>query len=70
MHRSPSRVCRHRNQCGPAPFARGCVLAFRQAALTLSSYRYEVRIELAGGDISVQNTGEITVKPSKFVNFP
>jgi hypothetical protein len=42
----------------------------QQTALTLSAYAYEVRITLSDGEITVQNEGEITVKPSKFVNFP
>ena len=42
----------------------------QQAGLALTTYRYEVRATLADGTISVQNVGEITVVPSKFVNFP
>ena len=42
----------------------------QQAGLILTTYRYEVRATLADGSISVQNVGEITVIPSKFVNFP
>ena len=42
----------------------------QQTGLALTTYRYEVRAILADGSISVQNTGEITVIPSKFVNFP
>lgn len=42
----------------------------QQAGLALTTYRYEARAILADGSISVQNIGEITVIPSKFVNFP
>jgi hypothetical protein len=42
----------------------------QQAGLALTTYRYEVRAVLADSSISVQNVGEITVIPSKFVNFP
>jgi hypothetical protein len=42
----------------------------QQVGLTLTTYRYEVRAILADGTISVQNVGEITIIPSKFVNFP
>ena len=42
----------------------------QQANLVVTTYRYEVRATLADGTISVQNVGEITVIPSKFVNFP
>ena len=42
----------------------------QQTGLALTTYRYEVRAQLADGTISVQNVGEITVVPSKFVNFP
>jgi hypothetical protein len=42
----------------------------QQAALTLTSYDYEVRIELIDGTVSVQNSGRIIIKPSKFVHFP
>jgi len=42
----------------------------QQVGLALTTYRYEVRASLADGTISVQNVGEITVIPSKFVNFP
>jgi len=42
----------------------------QQAGLALTTYRYEVRATLADGTVSVQNVGEITVIPSKFVNFP
>jgi hypothetical protein len=42
----------------------------QQAGLALTTYRYEVRAILADGTVTVQNTGEITVIPSKFVNFP
>ena len=42
----------------------------QQANLALTTYRYEVRATLADGTVSVQNVGEITVIPSKFVNFP
>jgi hypothetical protein len=42
----------------------------QQLAMTLTSYLYEVRVTLNDGTISVQNTGEITVKPSKFISFP
>jgi len=41
-----------------------------QAGVTLTTYRYEVRATLADGTMTVQNVGEITVIPSKFVNFP
>jgi len=41
-----------------------------QAGVTLTTYRYEVRATLADGTVSTQNVGEITVIPSKFVNFP
>jgi hypothetical protein len=42
----------------------------QQTGLTLTTYRYEVRSTVADGTVSVQNVGEITVVPSKFVNFP
>jgi hypothetical protein len=42
----------------------------QQVGLALTTYRYEVRASLADGTVSVQNVGEITVVPSKFVNFP
>ena len=42
----------------------------QQTNLAVTTYRYEVRATLADGTISVQNVGEITVIPSKFVNFP
>jgi hypothetical protein len=42
----------------------------QQTDLAVTTYRYEVRATLADGTISVQNVGEITVIPSKFVNFP
>lgn len=42
----------------------------QQAAMTLTAYHYEVRAELGNGRLSVQNTGVIEVRPSKFVNFP
>lgn len=42
----------------------------QQINLAVTTYRYEVRATLADGTISVQNVGEITVIPSKFVNFP
>ena len=42
----------------------------QQTGMALTTYRYEVRAQLADGTISVQNVGEITVVPSKFVNFP
>jgi hypothetical protein len=42
----------------------------QQTGLALTTYQYEVRAILADGTITVQNTGEITVVPSKFVNFP
>lgn len=42
----------------------------QQTNLAVTTYRYEVRATLADGTISVQNIGEITVIPSKFVNFP
>jgi hypothetical protein len=42
----------------------------QQTGLVLTTYRYEVRAVLADGAISVQNVGEITIIPSKFVNFP
>jgi hypothetical protein len=42
----------------------------QQAGLALTTYRYEVRAMLSDGSVSVQNIGEITVIPSKFVNFP
>jgi len=41
-----------------------------QANLALTTYRYEVRATLADGTVTVQNVGEITIVPSKFVNFP
>lgn len=41
-----------------------------QANVTLTTYRYEVRATLSDGTVSVQNVGEITIVPSKFVNFP
>ena len=42
----------------------------QQTDLAVTTYRYEVRATLADGTVSVQNVGEITVIPSKFVNFP
>jgi hypothetical protein len=42
----------------------------QQANLAVTTYRYEVRAMLADGTVTVQNVGEITVIPSKFVNFP
>lgn len=42
----------------------------QQIGLAVTTYQYEVRATLANGAISVQNVGEITVIPSKFVNFP
>jgi hypothetical protein len=42
----------------------------QQTNLAVTTYRYEVRATLADGTISVQNVGEITIIPSKFVNFP
>lgn len=42
----------------------------QQVGLALTTYRYEVRATLADTTVSVQNVGEITVVPSKFVNFP
>jgi hypothetical protein len=42
----------------------------QQTSLVLATYRYEVRAMLGDGTVSVQNVGEITVIPSKFVNFP
>ena len=42
----------------------------QQANLELTTYKYEVRATLNDGTISVQNVGEITVIPSKFINFP
>jgi hypothetical protein len=42
----------------------------QQTNLEVTTYRYEVRATLSDGTISVQNVGEITVIPSKFVNFP
>lgn len=42
----------------------------QQTNLAVTTYRYEVRAMLADGTVSVQNVGEITVVPSKFVNFP
>lgn len=42
----------------------------QQSGMTLSSYDYEVRVTLADGTVTVQNTGEIKVLPSKFVDFP
>lgn len=42
----------------------------QQTGLALTTYRYEVRATLADGTVTVQNIGEITVVPSKFVNFP
>lgn len=42
----------------------------QQTDLAVTTYRYEIRATLADGTISVQNVGEITVIPSKFVNFP
>jgi hypothetical protein len=42
----------------------------QQAGLALTTYQYEVRATLADSTVSVQNVGEITVIPSKFVNFP
>lgn len=42
----------------------------QQTGLALTTYRYEVRATLADGTVTTQNVGEITVIPSKFVNFP
>jgi hypothetical protein len=42
----------------------------QQTNLVLTTYRYEVRATLADGTVTTQNVGEITVIPSKFVNFP
>lgn len=42
----------------------------QQADLPVTTYRYEVRARLSDGTVSVQNVGEITVIPSKFVDFP
>jgi hypothetical protein len=42
----------------------------QQTNLAVTTYRYEVRATLADGTVTVQNVGEITVIPSKFVNFP
>ena len=42
----------------------------QQTNLALTTYRYEVRATLADGTVTVQNTGEITIVPSKFINFP
>src|SRR4051794_4884404 len=42
----------------------------QQVGLALTTYQYEVRATLADGSRTVQNVGEITVVPSKFVNFP
>ena len=42
----------------------------QQATMLLTSYDYEARVELPDMTVSVQNTGKIIVKPSKFVNFP
>jgi hypothetical protein len=42
----------------------------QQTNLALTTYQYEVRATLADGTITVQNVGEITVVPSKFVDFP
>ena len=42
----------------------------QQTTMLLTSYDYEVRVELSDLTVSVQNHGRIIVKPSKFVNFP
>lgn len=42
----------------------------QQIGLAVTTYRYEIRAMLSDGTVSVQNVGEITVIPSKFVNFP
>jgi hypothetical protein len=42
----------------------------QQIGLAVTTYRYEVRATLADSTVTVQNVGEITVIPSKFVNFP
>lgn len=42
----------------------------QQTGLALTTYQYEVRATLADGTVTTQNVGEITVIPSKFVNFP
>ena len=42
----------------------------QQATMLLTSYDYEARVELSDLTVSVQNTGKIIVKPSKFVRFP
>lgn len=41
-----------------------------QTNLALTTYQYEVRATLVDGTVTTQNVGEITVIPSKFVNFP
>jgi len=41
-----------------------------QANVALTTYRFEVRATFSDGTVTVQNTGEITVVPSKFVDFP
>jgi hypothetical protein len=40
------------------------------AGLTLKYYTYEVRVILQDGTRSVQNTGILTILPSKFTQFP
>jgi hypothetical protein len=42
----------------------------QQVGLAVTTYQYEVRATLVDGTVSVQNVGEITVIPSKFVSFP
>ena len=42
----------------------------QQVGLALTTYKFEVRATLSDGTITVQNTGELTIIPSKFVNFP
>jgi hypothetical protein len=57
----------------PPPTAGGYLFEItpaQQTGLALTTYRYEVRATLADGTVTVQNVGEITVVPSKFVNFP
>ena len=40
----------------------------QQTGMPLTSYDFEVRVELPDGTVTVQNTGRIIIKPSKF--FP
>lgn len=46
------------------------IMPNQQTGLALTTYQYEIRATLADGTVTTQNVGEITVIPSKFVNFP